>query len=131
MPARRMMAVMAEPIRAHDPDPDLPSFKRRPAGFATGPGHVVVYGNPAFRTMFGEGAVGLPARETMLGLPHEAFELLDAVLVDGRPLARWVERSDQAWRLTAIPRRDPETGDVYGVAFHLRARSDLPILQGE
>lgn len=125
------MARMADPLRsrAPDPDPDLPSFARRPAGFATGAGHVVVYGNPAFRTMFGDGAVGLPARELMLDLPHEAFELLDAVLADGRPLARWVERSDQTWRLTAIPRRDPETGGVYGVAFHLRARSDLPILQ--
>ena len=127
------MASMAEPRSSRDPhpDPDLPSFARRPAGFATGAGHVVVYGNLAFRTMFGESAVGLPARETMLDLPHEAFELLDAVLADGRPLARWIERPDQTWRLTAIPRRDAETGDVYGVAFHLRARSDLPILQGD
>ncbi|MEA2548310.1 MAG: hypothetical protein QOE42_908 [Chloroflexota bacterium] len=109
-------------------DPDLPAFERRPAGFASGPGHIVVYGNPAFRTMFGNAAVGLPARESMLDLPATAFALLDAVLSDGRPLARWVERPDGTWRLTAVPRRDPETGDVYGVAFHLRARSDLPIL---
>jgi hypothetical protein len=123
---RRMMAAMAEPAFRPAPDPDPRSFARRPAGFATGPGHVVVYGNPAFRSMFGERAVGLPARETMLDLPPEAFALLDAVLRAGRPLARWVERSDGTWRLTAIPREDPETGDVYGVAFHLRARSDLP-----
>lgn len=109
-------------------DPHLPAFERRPAGFASGPGHIVVYGNPAFRTMFGNAAVGLPARESMLDLPATAFALLDAVLSDGRPLARWVERPDGTWRLTAVPRRDPETGDVYGVAFHLRARSDLPIL---
>lgn len=123
-----MMPAMGEPFLPVDGrDPDLPAFARRPAGFASGPGHVVVYGNPAFRAMFGEGAVGLPARETMLDLPAEAFALLDAVLADGRPLARWVERPDETWRLTAVPRRDPETGDVYGVAFHLRARSDLPI----
>lgn len=122
------MPEMGEPLRPVERDPDLPAFERRPAGFASGPGHVVVYGNPAFRMMFGDAAVGLPARETMLDLSAEAFSLLDAVLADGRPLARWVERPDETWRLTAVPRRDPETGDVCGVAFHLRARSDLPIL---
>lgn len=124
-----MMVAMGEPfLPVDDEEPDLPAFKGRPAGFASGPGHVVVYGNPAFRAMFGDGAVGLPARETMLDLPAEAFALLDAVFTDGRPLARWVERPEGTWRLTAIPRRDAETGDVYGVAFHLRARLDLPTL---
>jgi hypothetical protein len=112
---------------AEGPDPDLPAFARRPAGFASGPGHVVVYGNLAFRRMFGDEAVGLPARESMLGLPGEAFALLDAVLGEGRPLARWVERPEGTWRLTAVPRRDPESGEVYGIAFHLRARTDLPV----
>jgi hypothetical protein len=105
-----------------------PGPSRRPAGIAMGAGHVVVYGNPAFRSMFGSGAVGLPARESMLGLPPAAFGLLDTVLSEGRPLARWVERADGTWRLTAVPRRDPETGAVYGLAFHLRARSDLPVV---
>ena len=119
---------MAEPHRsAADHDPDLPAFARRPAGFASGPGHLVVYGNPAFRTMFGDDAVGVPARESMLDLPAEAFALLDAVLGEGRPMARWVERPDGTWRLTAVPRRDPESGEVYGIAFHLRARADLPV----
>ena len=86
---------------------------------------------PAFRSMFGAAAIGLPARETMLDLPSDAFALLDAVFADGRPLARWVERPDGTWRLTAVPRRDPESGEVYGVAFHLRARSDLPIVRPE
>jgi hypothetical protein len=27
-----------------------------------------------------------------------------------------------------VPRRDVETGEVFGVAFHLRARDDVPIL---
>ncbi len=119
---------MGQPFLPVDSEPDLPAFQRRPAGFANGPGHIVVYGNPAFRTMFGTAAVGLPARETMLDLPAEAFARLDAVLSERRPLARWVDRLDGTWRLTAVPRRDPETGDVYGVAFHLRARSDLPII---
>jgi hypothetical protein len=103
----------------------------RPAGIAHGPGHVVVYGNAAFRTAFGDGAVGLPARESMLGLPSSAFMLLDAVYAEGRALARWVRRDGEVWRLTAVPRRDPETGDVYGLAFHLRARDDLPVVAGE
>ena len=29
--------------------------------------------------------------------------------------------------MTAAPRADPETGQVYGVSFHLRERSDLPV----
>lgn len=93
-----------------------------------GHGHVVVYGNPAFRTMFGPGAIGLPARESLVDLPPAAFSLLDAVISHGRPLARWIEWADGPWRLTAVPRRDPESGEVYGVAFHLRARSDVPVV---
>lgn len=102
----------------------------RPAGMAVGPGHRVVYGNPAFRTMFGEAAVGLPARESMLDLPASAFALLDAVLETGRPLARWIRRDGRDWRLTAVPRRELASDEVFGVAFHLRARDDLPILRG-
>ena len=103
----------------------------RPAGIAQGAGHVVVYGNPAFRAIFGEAAVGLPARESMLGLPPAAFLLLDAVLVEGRPLARWIEREGEVWRLTAVPRRDVETGKIFGLAFHLRAQDDVPIIAEE
>jgi hypothetical protein len=106
----------------------LPGALTRPAGLCAGPGHLVVYGNPAFVSAFGAGSVGLPAREGMLGLPAEAFGLLDAVLREGRPLARWITREGDDWRLTAMPRFDFETGEAYGVAFHLRARSDLPIL---
>jgi hypothetical protein len=102
----------------------------RPAAMAVGPGHVVVYGNPAFRSIFGEGAVGLPARESMLDLPADSFALLDTVLASGRPLARWIRRDDGEWRLTAIPRREPGSDEVFGVAFHLRARDDLPVLKG-
>jgi hypothetical protein len=105
-----------------------PGALTRPAGLCAGAGHIVVYGNPAFVSAFGEQSVGLPAREGMLGLPAEAFELLDVVLRDGRPLARWISREGDAWRMTAMPRFDPETQEPYGVAFHLRARSDLPVV---
>jgi hypothetical protein len=100
----------------------------RPAGIAHGAGHLVVYGNPAFRAAFGERSIGMPARESMLGLPSGAFTLLDAVYAEGRPLACWISRDGETWRLTAVPRRDVETGEVFGVAFHLRARDDVPIL---
>ena len=103
----------------------------RPAGLAAGAGHIVVYGNPAFRAAFGERAVGLPARETMLDLPPEAFALLDAVLRTGRPLARWIRRGERDWRITATPRHEPGSDEVYGVAFQLRARDDLPIASPE
>ena len=114
------------------PAPDEPTRSSgsttRPAGLCAGPGHVVVYGNAAFVSTFGGQSVGLPAREGMLGLPAEAFGLLDAVLREGRPLARWITREGRQWRLTAMPRFEFGSAEPYGVAFHLRARSDLPVL---
>jgi hypothetical protein len=89
---------------------------------------MIVHGNDAFREVFGATALGMPIREAAIALPADAFELLDAVFAGGRPLARWIELSGEDWRLTAAPRVDPETRAVYGVAFHLRARSDLPVL---
>lgn len=94
---------------------------------SVGPGHLVVYGNPAFLTMFGESSVGLPARESMVDVPAEAFALLDAVLETGRPLARWIRGDGGEWRMTAIPRREPDSDEVFGVAFHLRRRDDVPV----
>jgi hypothetical protein len=99
----------------------------RPAAFCFGAGHMVMHGNAAFRAAFGDRAVGLPAREVLLDLPGEAFDLLDKVLATGRPLARWIKRGQEEWRLTAAPRVDPETNETYGVLLHLRARSDLPV----
>lgn len=100
----------------------------RPAGLCVGLGHVVVYGNPAFVSEFGDRSIGLPAREAMVSLPSEAFALFDAVLRRTRPLARWVELGGERWRLTAIPRVDPESNSAYGVAFHLRAERDVPVV---
>jgi len=90
----------------------------------------VVYGNPAFVSAFGSRAVGLPARESLLDLPPTAFALLDAVLSRGKPLARWIRLAGEDWRMTGVPRVDP-TGEVYGVSFHLRARSDVPVVASE
>ena len=87
-----------------------------------------MHGNHAFISSFGEAAVGLPAREILLDLPGAAFELMDAVLQGGQPLATWLHGPDEDWRLTVAPRGDPETGETYGVTFHLRARSDVPIV---
>jgi hypothetical protein len=111
-------------------DADLAPPQTRPAGICAGPGHVVIYGNPAFHAQFGSRCIGMPAREVMVDLPETAFALLDAVLEGGRPLARWVQRGGEQWRLTATPRRDPDTETIDGVAFHLRARDDLPVVEG-
>ena len=86
------------------------------------------YGNPAFLAAFGAQCVGLPAREGLLDLPPDAFVLLDVVLARGRPFSRWIRLGKDEWRMTAVPRVDPGTQEVYGVAFHLRARTDLPVL---
>jgi hypothetical protein len=96
-----------------------------------GPGHIVVYGNPAFISIFGAGAVGMPARESLVALPSGAFVLLDAVLARGKPLARWICFGAEDWRMTVAPRMDPATGEAYGVSFHMRARSDVPIVASE
>lgn len=116
-------------------DPALPQSDqggpaRRPAAICHGPGHLVRYGNPAFVSAFGAQCVGLPAREGLLDLPPEAFVLLDRVLARGRPFSRWIRLREDEWRMTAAPRVDPGTQEVYGVAFHLRSRSDLPVLAG-
>jgi hypothetical protein len=91
-----------------------------------GPGHVVRYGNPAFVAAFGKACVGLPAREGLVALPSDAFTLLDAVLTKGRPFARRIRVAGKEWRMTAVPRVDAGTGEVYGVSFHLRSREEIP-----
>ena len=95
---------------------------QHPAAMLYGPGHVVVHGNPPFRELFGAGWLGLPAAEALLDLTRDAFDLMDLVYRDGRPLARWITLRGAPWRLTIAERRDPETGDVYGIAIHLVPR---------
>jgi hypothetical protein len=113
-----------------DPTADQPILddgaSRRPAGMCRGQGHIVVYGNPAFVAVFGSAAVGMPAREGIVALPPRAFAMLDAVLMGGKPLASWIRMGGSEWRLTVAPRIDP-AGEVYGVSFHLREKSDMPV----
>ena len=68
---------------------------------------------------FGGGAVGLPAREVLLGVPSTVFDVVDRVRALGRPLACWLEVGGERRRLTVTPRTDPETGEIYGVAIRL------------
>ena len=95
---------------------------QHPAGLLYGRGHVVVYGNPPFRALFGAGIVGLPAAEALLDLPRGAFALMDLVYRGGRPLARRITLHGAPWRLTIAPRRDIADGEVYGIAVHLVPR---------
>lgn len=91
-----------------------------PAALHLGPGHVVVHGNSAFVAAFGASAIGLPAREALLELPPEAFELMDLVYDHGTPLAYEVTTSRGRMRLVVAARRDPESGETYGVMSHLK-----------
>jgi hypothetical protein len=84
-----------------------------------GRGHTIVYGNPAMIARFGS-CVGMPAREALVSLPREAFELLDAVFTRSRPLARSVRMDGRRWRMTSVPRIDAVDGKIYGVSFHLQ-----------
>ena len=91
-----------------------------PAAFHFGEGHRIMHGNPAFVARYGATSIGQPAREAMIDLPAVAFELLDRVLAEGRPLARRIVLPDGDRRLVVVPRRDPGTHEVYGVTSWLR-----------
>lgn len=90
-----------------------------PAAFHYGPGHIVMYANPAFQAEFGGSCLGQPAREVMIALPHAAFEVMDLVYREGRPLARRIRTTGGARRIVVAPRTDPATGEIYGVVSHL------------
>jgi hypothetical protein len=81
---------------------------------------MIVHGNSAFVETFGSTAIGQPAREALLDLPAKAFELMDLVYATGKPGACAVATAIGPRRLVVAPRRDPETGEVYGVTTHLR-----------
>ena len=96
-----------------------PAADQQPVALLYGPGQQIVHGNPAFLAEFGTAMVGLPAREALADLPSLVFEVADRVLASGRPLACWLEVGAERRRLTVAPRRDPETGETYGVAIRL------------
>ena len=91
-----------------------------PAAFFLGPAHVIVHGNRPFVERFGTLCIGQPAREALVDLPSEAFQLMDLVYRTGRSLARQIRMADGRRRFVVAARRDPETGETYGVATHLR-----------
>jgi len=81
---------------------------------------MIVHGNAAFTETFGATTLGQPAREALVGLPPKAFELMDLVYSTGKPGACAIETNAGPRRLVVAPRRDPETGEIYGVTTHLR-----------
>ncbi|HEX8940539.1 MAG TPA: hypothetical protein VF763_10275 [Candidatus Limnocylindrales bacterium] len=90
-----------------------------PAAFHLGRAHRIVHANPAFVAAYGPACLGQPAREAMLDLPAGAFELMDLVYREGRHLAARIRTERGERRLVVVARRDPETGETYGVATHL------------
>ena len=105
---------------SESPDPAATLTGPSPAAFHYGPAHRIMHGNPAFIATFGAESIGLPAREAMTELPRAAFALMDRVLREGRPLARRVITPAGERRFVVVPRKDPASGEVYGVATHLR-----------
>jgi hypothetical protein len=79
-----------------------------------------MHGNAEFKAAYGSACVGQPAREVMLDMPRAGFELMDMVLDEGRALAMRVPMPGGDRRLVVAPRRDPETGETYGLVIHLR-----------
>ena len=103
-----------------------PARSTNPAAFHYGRAHVIVHGNSAFLEAFGATCVGLPAREALVSLPAEAFALMDAVYRGGRSLATNIRTQDGPRRLVVAARRDPETGETYGVTSHIRPLMPAP-----
>jgi hypothetical protein len=97
-----------------------PAPAGHPAAFLDGAAHIIRWANQPFTDLFGSECLGLPAREAMTGLGRAGFQLMDRVLREGRPLARRVATPAGERRLVVVPRRDIETGEVYGVTTHLR-----------
>ena len=112
------------------PAPDPVGARQQPVALLYGRGSQIVHANPAFVAEFGAGLVGLPASEALPEWPRRVFEVVDRVLEGGRPLATWVEIGGRRRRLTAAPRRDPEDGEVYGVAVRLATVDEEPAGSG-
>lgn len=111
---------MSDPARMLRTGATAPSG---PSAFLFGRAHLVMHGNAEFKATYGDVCLGQPAREVMTDLPRPGFELMDRVLVQGRALAMRVRMPGGDRRLVVAPRRDPETGEAYGVVIHLRPAS--------
>ncbi len=71
----------------------LDAFTAAPAAIAVtrGPQHLLEYSNPAYRSLFGELPLEVPARAALPQVPGEFFALMDQVLASGE-----VYRTDEA-----------------------------------
>ena len=97
-----------------------PSVSGGPSALPFGRAHLVMHANLAFKAASGAAGLGQPAREVMVNVPRPGFELMGRVLADGRALAMRVRMPGGDRRLVVAPRKDPETGETYGVIVHLR-----------
>jgi hypothetical protein len=91
---------------------------QQPVALLYGRGRQIVHANPAFVAEFGA-CTGMPAEEALVDMPRIVFEVVDRAFNAGRPLATWVTIGARRRRLTVAPRRDVETGEIYGVAIRL------------
>ncbi|GEM_PF-2313514 len=98
--------------------------EQQPVALLYGRGRQIVHANPAFVREFGA-CTGMPAEEALVDMPRIVFEVVDRAFDAGRPLATWVTIGATRRRLTVAPRRDVETGEIYGVAIRL-ASADPP-----
>ena len=85
---------------------------------------MIIHGNPAFIEQFGAGVVGQPAREAMIGLPAEGVRADGSRVRDRQARRLPGHDGGRRERLVVAPRRDPETGEIYGVTTHLRPVAD-------
>jgi GAF domain-containing protein len=135
---RRALEALAESVVSelalhHDIDRRqglLDAFGHAPAAIAVtrGPDHVLEYRNPAYREIFGEVPLEVPARLGLPELPAELFSLMDRVLATGevyrgtdaavaltrpgeqRPRKRFFDFSYSAIARDPGPSRDSDAG---------------------
>ena len=108
-----------EPADPSRPTAGAPSA--RAAAFHYGPGHMIVHGNPAFIEAFGPTpSVSRLARRCSACRRRRSSSWISSTRRASPVPAR--SRRTGARRLVVAPRRDPETGEIYGVTTHLRGR---------
>ena len=91
-----------------------------PAAFHYGPGHMIVHGNPPFVEV-------VRCRRPWSARPRGAARpAAQGLRADGprprtgKPGACRIDTDDGPRRLVVAPRKDPETGETYGVTTHLK-----------
>lgn len=84
----------------------LDAFELAPAAIAVtrGPQHVVDYRNPAYRSIFGDLAVGMPGRAALPDLPESFFALMDRVRTTGETYRADEAGVELVWPGESAPR---------------------------